>query len=172
MTWAERDEVAGVPVGTKESAFLWCARGIYAGCPAYERWCAGFEFTPLLEGWLNRSRAARAAGVSINTVAVLNDPLTEYQHFLLAAVEARSDAGEAIAGLDEARAVEFELPDWDYWLVDDVRVVVPVYRDHELVGAEVHTDAGTVAQYRQWRDLAARHASPLTAAPTAPEWTA
>ncbi len=166
MTWAERDEVAGVPVGTEQSAFLWCARGIYAGCPAYERWCAGLEFAPMLEGWLSRTRSARAAGVSINTVAVLNDPLTEYQHSLLAATETRSEAGETIAGLDESRALELELPDWDYWLVDDVRVVVPVYHEHALAGADVHTDAATVAQYRQWRDLAARHASLLTAAPS------
>lgn len=97
-------------------------------------------------------------GVDVARVWVLTDPLTESQHRQLDALPERMACGERIGVVSEARAVELDLPDHDFWIVDDEYVIVVNYRDHLCVGATAVVDPAVVAQYRQLRDLAARHA--------------
>jgi hypothetical protein len=114
-----------------------------------------------LADWLDDVRTATHSGRRFERVRVLTEPLTDYLRFELTVAPHNAEAGEDIRVLSPAEAQRLRLPDHDFWLFDDERVAVMEFGPAGLIGADIHTDPGTVTQHRQWRDLAWRHATPF-----------
>jgi hypothetical protein len=51
-------------------------------------------------------------------------------------------------------AAELGMPDYDFYLLDDQRVLRLQFGEAGVAGAELITDSGDVARHRRWRDLA------------------
>ncbi len=109
--------------------------------------------------WFDSVRAATAVGRSYARVRVYPEPLTDYLRFEFAVAPFNIDAGEDIRVMPRPTAVALGLPDYDYWLFDDQRVVLMRFDDSTgLVAVDVLTDPDTVSQHRVWRELAWSHA--------------
>ena len=117
------------------------------------------------EPWKRFVRSALAAGKSLARVHVVTEPLSDYLNFeLTCAYPANVEAGEDVRILPRHLAALLDLPERDYWLLDDRRAALMAYDD---VGTwrSVHIldDPDQVAPYRRGRDFATRHALPLAA---------
>lgn len=125
----------------------------------FARWKAGEpDDLAWLTGWCDQVREATRAGRRFERVRVLADPPTDYQTWLLAIAPMNIEAGEDIRQLEERRAADLGLPDYDFVIVDDEVAARMHFADTGFIGAEMITDAATVAEHRAWRDLAWRHA--------------
>jgi hypothetical protein len=71
-------------------------------------------------------------------------------------------AGEDIRWVDQAVADRLGLPTYDYYLIDDERLVILDHdQAHELTSVTVITDERAVIdQHRAWRDTVWHHAIP------------
>ncbi|MBF9071290.1 DUF6879 family protein [Streptacidiphilus fuscans] len=111
--------------------------------------------------WLTRVRAFQASGRWIGRVHVLVRPLTDYLRYEFAAYAHNVAAGEDVRILDLTDQPNPGLPDQDFWLFDDQRVVEMRYRpDGSQISRDL-LDAPDLDQYRQWRDLALSLSVPL-----------
>lgn len=117
------------------------------------------------QGWLDQVAAHARAGRSMQRVRVVDEPPTAYQRYLLAVSHWHTGAGERIACLPRSVAARLNLPaDHDWSLFDDTKVAVTEFTpEHAVAGRDLITDPIAVRQYRAWRDLALRHASPAKA---------
>jgi hypothetical protein len=129
------------------------------------RFLAGEAVTPAeREGWLSMLRRDRAAGKTIARVHVIAEPLTDYLRYELACYESSAAAGEDIRILPAGAAAGLDLPDFDYWLFDDLRAAVQYYGARGAwLRAELVTDTAFIASCRRWRDAAMSAALPLHA---------
>lgn len=119
--------------------------------------------------WFDSVRAAKAVGRSYARVRVYTEPLTDYLRFEFAVAPFNIEAGEDIRVMSRPTAASLGLPDYDYWLFDDERVVVMHFDDTTgLVAVDVRTDPDTVSQHRAWRDLAWSHADRFATHSTSP----
>jgi hypothetical protein len=138
----------------------------YAGDePRLERWLAGeleeLEYSGGRAAWLDRVRATTATGVAWGRVRVVAEPPTVYQRFALMAAAQNVQAGEDIRYLQRERANALELPDHDFWLLDDERLVVMHFSaDDRMLGAQVVTEPAVVRQHARWREIASAEATP------------
>jgi len=113
-------------------------------------------------GWLAMLRRSRAAGKTMARVHIIAEPMTDYLKYELACYESSVEAGEDIRILRADVAAGLDLPDFDYWLFDDLRAAVQYYGDRgRWLRAEIVTDPGFVAACRRWRDVAMSRAIPL-----------
>jgi hypothetical protein len=109
-----------------------------------------------LEPWLNRVRAAVAAGKVVRRVRVVTEPLTEYIRWEHSETWLNQEAGEDIRWLPRHRLPEdVELPVGgnDFWIIDDRLVTVGHFDSEDRVlGSELVTDPTVVAACARTRD--------------------
>jgi hypothetical protein len=108
-----------------------------------------------------RLRELMAAGNTWTKVKLIRRPLTDYQRYSIEwAIPGNIAAGWVHRIIDVTdRAVG--LPDTDFWIYDDSKVVVLNY-DQEgrpLSAEPIDTDIG---QYRRWRDIAMKESIPFS----------
>lgn len=111
--------------------------------------------------WLVRVRDLRRTGRWVGRVHVVCRPLSDYlrYEFLIYAHTIR--AGEDVRILDLTDAPDTGLPDQDFWLFDDARVVRMDYAvDGRQLGRELLNGVDP-APYIAWKDLALRLAVPF-----------
>jgi hypothetical protein len=114
------------------------------------------------EEWATMMRQRTAAGKRMARVRIVSEPHGEYTRFGLDLARINVDAGEDIRYLPRARAIELDLPEHDFWLIDSSRLAILRFGDDDvLLGAEVSDDPTAIVQYGHWRDLAWHHAIPV-----------
>ncbi|NGN95757.1 hypothetical protein G5C66_23845 [Nocardioides sp. KC13] len=124
--------------------------------------------SPGSDDWRAVIAGHKAEGRSLRRVHVVEEPLTDYLRFEIAAYVGNHAAGEDILLLPVARGQWPEgLPrGTDFWLFDDglpsCTAWAMNYDDGGgFHGAELVRDPGTIETYRRWRDTALAAAVPL-----------
>jgi len=112
--------------------------------------------------WLDMISVITQEGKRIGRVRILAEPPTDYQRWELWASRWHAQAGEQIGYLRRSQAAATGLPTGhDWWLLDEEKVVLMWFDEAgKIAGKELATGPGIVAQHREWRDLAVRHATP------------
>ena len=107
-----------------------------------------------------------AEGKRVSRVRVVDEPVSDYQRWMIWTGRWNTGAGERITYLSRSTATQLAIPTGDdWWLLDDERLILMRYtRDGEIAGKEPITDPGLVARHREWRDLAVLNAMPAEAA--------
>jgi hypothetical protein len=103
----------------------------------------------------------RRAGGTMSRVHVVAEPLTDYLRYEFHSYRYGVAAGEDIRILPQAEAAGLDLPDFDYWLFDEVAAVMIYDESTRFLRAELVSDRGFLADCRRWRDIAMSHAMPL-----------
>lgn len=147
-------------------ALRWEAQGEYtlqdAELEPWRRWHEGHrDGFDWLRPWLDTVRNATCTGRRIARVRMLTQPLTDYLRWQLDVTPANLSAGEDIQVISEATARELALPEHDFWVFDDRRVVVLRFDELGLAGAETLTDPEIVERHCRWLDIAFAHAQPF-----------
>lgn len=134
--------------------------------PYIARWQAGLQddrehLDRYRSPWLDVVRANVAQGRIYQRVRVFSEPLTDYLRYALRGTRQTVAAGEDIRYLPRARANELDLPDHDFWLFDDRRLVLLAFTaDDRPLGGLLITEPHVVGQYAAWLDRAAEHSMP------------
>ena len=112
--------------------------------------------------WLDMVTAMTREGKRVGRVRILAEPPTDYQRWELWAAPWHAQAGEQIGYLIRSRANALGLPTgYDWWLLDEQAVIVMRFDEAgRIAGKDLVIDPGMVADHREWRDLAVRHAVP------------
>lgn len=100
------------------------------------------------EDWPIWIRGQRAAGRTIGRVRMLTDPLTDYLRFELSITPPAIAAGEDIRLVEQAIFDSLGVPNEDFWIFDDSIVALLRFGDGGMTGAEIITDPGRVASFR------------------------
>lgn len=110
-----------------------------------------------------------AAGRSLRRVHVVEEPLTDYLRFEIAAYAFNHAAGEDIGLIPVSRG---EWPEGlrrktDFWLIDDGQPSETAWAmdyddEGHWLGVELVQDTETINTYRQWRNTALAAAVPLS----------
>jgi hypothetical protein len=79
------------------------------------------------QDWLNFLRQATAAGVTVQRVRLASVPHTAYVRWGLEVSPLNIEAGEDIRYLPRHLTTDIELPDEDYWLLDDDTLILSVF---------------------------------------------
>jgi hypothetical protein len=121
--------------------------------------------------WTEMVSAHRAAGHVFRRVRVMDDPLTDYNRYMIWTASRNVEAGEDIRFLARDRANELDLPDHDFWVYDTERMVELRFTDDgRIIGYDLFTDPDTVARHEEWIDRAftagTRHVDYLAEDPT------
>lgn len=118
--------------------------------------------------WREMIRRHVVAGRSLRRVHVVEEPLTDYLRFEIAAYELNHAAGEDIGLIPVPRGEWPEgLPrDLDFWLIDDGEPGATAWlmdydEDGGYRGDERVLDPEVIETYRGWRDTAVSLAVPL-----------
>lgn len=113
------------------------------------------------QAWADRLTRERAAGIRRSRVHVLHTPLTDYLRFECEWGHALNAQLEDINILDLAeRPRPDDLPEGDYWLIDDWLVIRMHYdTSGKFLGGEVDDD---VTPYQRGRDVAVAAAEPFS----------
>lgn len=80
-----------------------------------------------LQDWLNFVRQATAAGVQVQRVRLASIPHTDYIRWGLDVSPLNIEAGEDIRYLPRHLTEDIELPDEDFWLLDDDTLILSVF---------------------------------------------
>jgi len=113
--------------------------------------------------WQATIREHVTAGRQLARVHVIDEPVSDYVRYELAAYEPNVEAGEDVRVIPvRGGAWPPGVPRHDFWLFDDGRLWL---MDYDAMGvfqaARLVDDPGTVAQHRQWRDAALARAVSL-----------
>jgi len=129
----------------------------------FERWLRGeADPTEGLDDWLDLMRELTSSGRAVRRARVVTLPPTDYVRFEAAAVPASHAAGEEIHYMSRADAAG--LPEHDFWLLDDDRVLIMHFDDTGMPTAHDLTDnPAEVARHQAWADLAWQRATPYDA---------
>ena len=118
---------------------------------AFQRYLAGSLTPPTEYGWLRPWLAQLAQwrdnGKTFIRVRVLAEPPTDYQRWLLWGTPWMCEAGEVIQYISGPTAVQIGLPDQEWCLFDDTRLI-------EMDSRRLITDPAVVAAYCEMRDAA------------------
>lgn len=126
----------------------------------FERWLRGEASADEgMEPWLALMREITASGRAVRRARVVTVPPTDYIRFEAAAVPASAAAGEDIRYISRIDARD--LPDHDFWLIDD-DLVMTLRFDHTgaPLAHELTDDPADLARHREWADRAWRRAIP------------
>ncbi|MFD5320388.1 DUF6879 family protein [Streptomyces sp. NPDC127098] len=112
--------------------------------------------------WMDDIRHWRGQGRTVGRVHVLRRPLSDYLRFEFEYYYRHHvRAGEEIRILDLTDRENPGLPDQDFWMFDDSRVVLMHYRsDGTQINRELHQ--GDPSPYVAWRKLAVSESIPFT----------
>ena len=165
MYWT-RDEFSAFVRGFNGSAFRLETLQVYTVETEQEnltRFLAGEEKPPdHNERTHVRLRELIAAGNTWQKVKLIRRPLTDYQRYSLA----WGVPGNVAAGW-EHRIIDVtdrkvDLPDFDFWIYDDSKVVVMRYDENGVPqGVDVVED-DNISQYHRWRDIALKESIPFS----------
>jgi uncharacterized protein DUF6879 len=109
--------------------------------------------------WVRYISGLRQAGIPFERVRMLTEPLTDYLTWMLAITNWNIDAGEDIRWIKESKARELGVPDYDFYIFDDNRVVIMNFgEDKLLINAELVDDEDVLEEHRAWRDRVWPHA--------------
>jgi hypothetical protein len=113
-------------------------------------------------GWLDTVAEAKKSGKTIRRVRVVRRPLTDYIDYEFAwGFVYNVEAGEDLRVLDLTDQAGPDLPDHDFWLFDDTRLVKMLYRpDGTQIGRELVAEPD-LDVYIKWRDAAWQTAVPF-----------
>ena len=113
--------------------------------------------------WMERVAGYLRTGRSIGRVHVVRRPLSEYLRFEFEWYYRRHvRSGEDIRILDLTGQPDTGLPDHNFWLLDEERVVRMLYRpDGTQIGRELVEDPD-IGAYLSYRDVALAGAVPFT----------
>jgi len=133
--------------------------------PAFAAFAAGQspDIYPGKQGWLDKVRAATAAGRTMQRVHVVTEPLNSYLRFEIGwSYELNEGAGEDIRILSADHAPVAVRTAGDYWLFDSDTLIQMEYDDRgRLVKLDHIRDTGAITTANDIRDAALRHAVPL-----------
>jgi hypothetical protein len=105
------------------------------------------------QDWLTFLRQATAAGVSVQRVRLVTLPHTDYSRWGLEVARLSVEAGEDMRYLPRHLASDISLPDEDYWLIDDDRLILSVFSaDGRTGGFASDTRRGLLDQCIAVRD--------------------
>ncbi|MQA11455.1 MAG: hypothetical protein GEU98_23460 [Pseudonocardiaceae bacterium] len=156
------DELGALLGAVRRSSWRWECQGNYAvDGEDLRRWLAG---EPTVEtdddrAWVDYVRRLHTAGIPFERVRMLTEPLTDYLRWMLDTTDRNVDAGEDIRWIEQRLAVELGMPGYDFYILDDERVVIMRFDDTAaLTVLEVVEDRDTLARHRAWRDLVWPHA--------------
>ena len=139
----------------KQSSWRWECQGDYpVDHESMRHWRANqVTNDPEDSEWVRYIRELRAASIPFERVRMVTEPLTDYLAWMLAITNSNIDAGEDIRWCKESVAHELGMPDYDFYIFDDNRVVI-FHHDSEKVftHAEVIDDEASVAAHRALRD--------------------
>jgi hypothetical protein len=112
--------------------------------------------------WLDRVARFRRTGRIIQRVHVVRQPLTDYLRYEFEwAYAFNVKAGEEIKILDVTERDNLGLPDEDFWMFDEHRVVRMLYRpDGSQIGRELLDDPD-IETYLRYRDIALERSVPF-----------
>ena len=146
----------------RRSAWRWERQGYYQiDDVALIRWRNGL---PFLEDagdrqWRVYIRELQQKGIPFQRVRMVSDPPTEYERWALDVTDWNISIGEDIRWIDQQAANDLGLPEYDFYVLDNDRVVVLKFDDEKaLTGLEMIDDPAEVDQHRRWRDSAWHHA--------------
>ena len=114
----------------------------------------GAEPTP----WAEMVNRQTGAGRPFQRVRVMDQPLSDYNRYLLYRTPYNLAAGEDIRYLDRDRANALDLPDHDFWVLDaELVCMLRFTADGRPLGHDVIIDGELAARHEEWilRALAA-----------------
>jgi len=121
----------------------------------------GEVYIPDDDTWFVRVRRFRETGRWIGRVHVVERPLTDYLRYELMAYKFNVRHGEEVRILDLTGIENPGLPEKDFWMFDNLRVVEMLYRpDGTQIGRELLQDPN-IEQYRRWKETALLLSVPL-----------
>ncbi|MEV0615030.1 DUF6879 family protein [Nonomuraea sp. NPDC050404] len=129
----------------------------------YQRYLSGEEPTgDHAAQWVEKVRHYRETGRTIGRVHVVTCPLSEYLRYEFEWwYRFNAAAGEDIRILDLTDKANPGVPDYDFWLFDDLHIVRMMYRpDGTQIGRELleNVDPG---DYIRYRDIAVSSSVPF-----------
>lgn len=128
----------------------------------FGRWLAGEpDDYAWHQDWLSFLRQATAAGVAVQRVRLASVPHTDYIRWGLHIARLSIAAGEDIRYLPRHLAAGIRLPEEDFWLVDDDKLIWSVFSADGRTGGFAWEDRPElVRQCREVRDQAWERAVP------------
>jgi hypothetical protein len=116
----------------------------------------GEPLDPLPASWQAMIREHVAAGRRLERVHVIEEPLSDYIRFELAAYPQNIEAGEDVRVIPvRDGSWPAGVPRHDYWLFDDADLWLMDYDDAgALYGVELVDDPAVLDEHRAWRDAA------------------
>jgi len=103
--------------------------------------------------WHELIKAATSAGKSVVRARIISEPVTDYVRFEHAMARFNVAAGEELYWVPRQRTAGIELPEHDYWLLDNKTVAFNIFSDDgSSFGARLVHDPATVAQCCRVRD--------------------
>jgi hypothetical protein len=120
--------------------------------PRYERVYAAW--------WAENRRRKTAAGQRFERVRVMDDPLTDYNRYMVYAARHATGNGEDARFISRRLANELDLPDHDFWVFDSITLVLMRFTaDDRSLGHDVISDPELVARHEAWIDVAMAHST-------------
>ena len=110
--------------------------------------------------WLDQIARLTGEGKTVSRVRVLAEPPSDYQRWMIWAAPWYAEAGEQIAYMTQRKAYSLGLPEGDWWLFDDERVIIIGFDDQDHIEVmTLITAPELITLYLKWRDLAVRNAT-------------
>lgn len=118
-----------------------------------------YEWQP--NDWAVMAARQRSMGRPIRRVRVMDDPLTDYNRYMIYTGRGNVTAGESIWYLARTEANRLDLPDHDFWIFDSERLVEMRFtEDGRSLGHDLITDPAIVARHEDWVHRALDAATP------------
>ena len=134
----------------------------------FNRFLAGTSAPPTeyawLASWFEELAQLKREGKSICRVRVLDDPMTDYQRWMLWGAPWMVRAGEYITCMRRSAARQAGLPDHDWWLFDDSWVVEMHFAGGKVGDLMLVSGTQAVDSYRALRDAALLSATAVASA--------
>ena len=123
------------------------------------------------DSWTEMVTRHVAGGGSFRRVRVVDDPLTDYNRYMIYSGSRNVAAGEDIRYLPRTDANRLDLPDHDFWVLDSARMIELRFTDDgRPLGHDLITDPEIVTRHEQWilraLDVATPSADYVAADPT------
>jgi hypothetical protein len=121
--------------------------------------------------WTEMVSRQTAAGRPFQRVRVMDQPLSDYNRYLLYRTPYNLAAGEDIRYLDRDQANRLDLPDHDFWVFDsEIVCLLRFTADGRPIGHDVIADRELAARHEEWilraREAAVAYDEYVAADPT------